>query len=283
MTPQISLQRSSVPGSGQAVSLATDTITFKGQTYTPDATKAFFTFALCHAFPNTNQHGSGLHPNVIAKSFKSLQYAGADLEHKVAAYHKGQGGDAYVGAILDVHFPSDGDLTVNPDPAKAPGINGVAVIWKQSAGLAKLVDEQLAGTHKYSVSIEAIWDLDQCGFAVQVIPGTPLEFAAMTPPDIAAAGYEYCPYDKAPPLLRACYSINQRRVMARYGGRKVAVLMGGLDSPVALAGVGIVRYPAEKEAKILRLAAGVDSGRNRREAFNTAAMDFLACVDRILD
>ncbi len=253
------LQKCPIPGAGLAISLCgEDGVTFKNRTYTPDATKGFFTFSLCYPFPNVNEHGTGLHPNVISKSFKSLLYQGANRDHAVAAYFKDkQVDDKYVGAIIDVDYPEGGNMIVGGNGV-AQGISGVAVVWKQSQGMAHLMGRHLSGQHKYTVSIECLWPLEESGFAVPIKQGFKREFASTTPRDFELAGYEYVPYDKAPKSLISTYSEKARRITGLYKGRKASVLMGGLDNQVHYAGVGIVRYGAEAPAKIMRLAAGID-------------------------
>jgi hypothetical protein len=142
--------------------------------------------------------------------------------------------------------------TVDPDPAKAPFISGVAVVWKHMQGMANIIGQHQTGRKKYTISMEVLYPFDEAGFA---LVGTPGEFTATTPRDMLDAGFEYVPHNQAPPELISTFSRKRNRVVAQYKGRKVFVLMGGLNNPVHYQGLGVVAFGAEPPAKITRLAA----------------------------
>lgn len=271
------VQHSPAPGANLVLTLCGEEgIDFKGKRYTPDQTKGFFQFELSHAFPVLTVYGTGLHPNVIAKSFNSITNQNINYEHQIARYHEGDGRDVrdrVIGSIVAADFPPPppGGWKVNPDVTASPCITGVGVLFKQTQGMAKVMGEHASSKHKYSVSMEVLYPLEQAGF-VASLPralskqngNRPAGMADpeqnYTPPDLLAAGYEYFPFDKAPETLVATFSRKKNRVVAQYKGRRCAVLMGGLDNPVHYAGVGVVHFPAEREAKIMRLAASADNG-----------------------
>ncbi len=263
------LQRSPVPGLTLALSLCGDEgLRFGNEVFVPDATLGYFQFQLSHAFPVATVYQTALHPAVIAKSYKSLFHQKLDKEHQIASYFpEGDVRDHIIGFVAAVDFPKEppGGWTIS-DPGQSPAISGVAAVFKEAQGMAKVLGEHVTGKHKYTVSMEVFYPLvpgddaanpnSAAGFALNLNGGQP-KFN-FTPPDMLRAGYEYVPAAKAPEELVATFSRKKNRVMAQYRGRRVCVLMGGLDNPVHYAGVGLVRYGAEPPAKILRLAASAE-------------------------
>jgi hypothetical protein len=234
-----------------------DGIEFKGQRFVPDPTKGYFSFSFSHAFPNSTVRGEGIHPNVIARSFQSLLNQNVNIEHQIAEYHKGEKDvrDRVIGSVVAVDFPGGQDARwqINPDPAKAPGITGVGVIYKQTQGTARIFGEHQVGRKKFTVSMEVLWPRDEAGYAVELNGGAPLY--AFSPSDFIAAGWEYVPEEKAPAELQAAWSEKRGMIVSRYQSRKVVLMMGGLAGQVHYAGVGVVSFGAERAAKITRLVA----------------------------
>jgi hypothetical protein len=283
------MQKSPAPGLSLVLSLCgSEGIEFKGKKYVPDFTKGYFQFQFSHAYPILTAYGTGLHPNVVARSYKSLEDQNVNYEHQIAEYHKKSGKDVrdrVIGSIVAVDFPQApvGGWKVNPDPGKAPGITGVAAVFKQAQGMVKVMGEHSTGRHKYTVSMECLWPFNEAGWiaALKPAPGEkqngsrPAGFRDpdndFTPTDLLACGVEYYPFDKAPADLVATFSRKSERVVAQWHGRKCGVLMGGLDNPVHYAGAGVVHFGAERTAKIMRLAAsGEDPYANLADALLTA-------------
>jgi hypothetical protein len=102
--------------------------------------------------------------------------------------------------------------------------------------------------------MEVLWDLDSCGFSV-AMDGKRQTPGWNTPNDFLAAGWEYVPFLQAPAALQGCYSTKASRITKLYQGRRVIVLMGGLDSPVHYSGLGLVKHGAEREASITNMSA----------------------------
>lgn len=254
--------RSAVTAADFSLSLCgADGIDFKGEKFVPDATKAYFQFKMSHAFPVSTFYGTALHPAVIAKSYAGLRHQNVNLDHAMASYNndpKKDVRDHVVGSIVAVDFPTapGGNWQVNNDISKAPGITGVAVVYKQAQGMAKMLGEHSANTHKRVVSMEVFYRPEDSGFAID-LAGKPPEFS-FSPQDMLAAGHEYVPYDKAPKALINTFSKESERIVSKYKGRKTYMMMGGLSNPVHYAGLGVVKHGAEPPARITRLAASVE-------------------------
>jgi hypothetical protein len=178
--------------------------------------------------------------------------------------------DRVIGSVVAIDFPREpgGGWAIHADASKAPCISGVGVLYKQTSGMAKVLGEHTSGRHSYKVSMEVLYPFEDAGFAVE-LKGKDPEFN-FTPPDMLRAGYEYVPVNQAPEMLVATFSRKNERVVAQYKGRKVTVLMGGLNNAVHYAGVGVVHFGAEPPAKISRLVA------NDRNPLETQAESLLA-------
>jgi hypothetical protein len=230
------------------------------QTFKPDGTKGFFRFELGHAWPKGETvYGTALHPAVTAMSWESILFQNVNYEHRIAEYHKVPGeaskvDDRILGSVLTASYPRPPSGGWKISANSSPGISGVGSFAKLATAMNKVVGEHSAGRHNWTVSMEVIYDFNKAGFLVE---GKGLNSG--TPDDIAKMGYDYVPVVDANDELLASFSIKKNRLVKKYKNRKTAVLMGGIDSPVHFAGVGIVRYGAEPTAKITRLAASDDS------------------------
>jgi hypothetical protein len=239
---------------------ADNTLEFKGQKFTPDATKGYFQFTLSHVFPVRTAYGTAIYPAVVAQSFNSLLHQNLNWEHHIAEYHKQPGQaspitDRVIGSIVAVDFPPvpGGGWAVNKN--SNPGIDGVAVYYKLTQGMSKIIGDHQTGRHKYSVSMEVEYPVGKSGFAVAATQGL---VSDKTPADMRAMGYEYWSWEDAPEALRATFSNKANKIVGRYKGQEVSILMGGLSTPVHYGGVGMVKYGAEPTAGIKRLTASSD-------------------------
>jgi hypothetical protein len=246
--------------SGSEIALFSDnTIEFKGRKFTPDFTKGYVQFSMSHAFPVRTVYKTALHPAVIATSYASLENQNVNREHQIRSYFKKPGEntsvmDHIIGSVVAVDFTPGASLLVNKDTSKVPSISAVAALFKQADGMQRIIGEHQASRHKYTVSMEVDYDIEQSGFAV-ALNGSGKPKFDFTPSDMLAAGYEYIPWASAPNELRATFSQEKQRVTKDWLRRDVTLLLGGLNSPVHYAGVAIVKYGAEPTANIKRLSA----------------------------
>jgi hypothetical protein len=237
-------------------------VTVAGKTLTPDATKGYVIFEICHAFPSVTAYGTCLHPAVIARCAGTMQDQVFNLGHRMAAYlSKEQKAkldpkdqrDWMLGSIVAVEFPEAPEGGWKFTTSDPPCIRAAAVVHKQ-AQAAQLV-EQNGG--KWSVSQEINYRLEDSGFLILEPGKLPAELLAEvnagTPADINAAGYGYVPFADADPTLQECYNPEKRRVDKAWQGSKVALMKGGTAGDVHWMGVGYVRVPAEREAGIVEI------------------------------
>lgn len=238
-----------------------DVLEFHGQKYYPDNTRGYVQMKFSHAFPVVSQYGQALMPSVIARSYQSLVDQNFNFEHTLVAYNPDKNrSDRIIGSVKAVYFPQvpTHGWKVTADKSKAPGIEAVASFSKLAAGMDRVIGKHQTGRHKYSVSMECSYPWDTCGFAV-ALNGKKAEHA--TPADLLELGYEYVPWltaKKDIPDLFSKFSMKSNRITGEFNGRRVVMLLGGLDGTVHYDGVAIVKYGAETEAEIGRMVASAD-------------------------
>lgn len=234
-------------------------------TFTPDKSKGFFQFDFCYGFPNETDTGLAVYHSIIGANYKELEDQYLSYEHQMGVYDPSKKmDDRIIGHVVAVSFPRprNGGWKLS-DPQ--PNITGVAAFYKKSQGMRKIIGEHLTGRHEWTVSMEIDWVLEDSGFAVK--RGTARDGKGTmsdptfntSPQDFLDAGWEYVPFDKAPADLVATFSPERNKVVKNYKGRKVTVLVGGIDKPVHYAGLGLVKYGGEKKAKINRLVASKEN------------------------
>lgn len=238
---------------------ADNVIEFNGQKFTPDGTKGYFTFSLSHGFPVRTRYGTGIHPAVTAASYQSLLHQNINWEHHIKVYHDAPGKDNHItdrvlGSVVAVGYPQApvGGWKIG---SSTPGIEAVGVYYKLTQGMAKIIGDHQTGRHKYTVSMEVDYSKSASGFAVNVDGMSSPVRSDETPADMRAANYEYWSWNSAPDDLRATFSEKTNRIAARWKGREVSILMGGIAGRVHYSGVGLVKYGAEPTANIKRMAA----------------------------
>jgi hypothetical protein len=232
-----------------------DGIKFGNNFYRPDESKAYVLFELSHSMPVATAHFQCIHPQVIANSWQSILHQNFNLEHRLSIYDpENIQNDKILGAIVDAEFPKSPHTgwRVPKTREEAPGIKAVAVISKLARGAQNLIGGHLSHKTRYSVSMEISYPYSGSAFAV-ALNGAKPKFP--TPDDIVACGFEYIPWSTAPEDLLACFSVKKRRVVGKFQGRPVLHMLGGTDGVLHYSGVGLTRSPAEREAKILRMAA----------------------------
>jgi hypothetical protein len=241
-------------GSGLSLCEGEQSIEFHGQTFTPDSTKGYLRATMSHGFPVVTVYGQALHPSTIANSWRSLIHQSANYEHVVKAYSEDNATDRFLGAVVAAHFPDApaGGWKVGTDTESAPGIEFVSSFAKLARGMDKVIGQHQSGRHRYAVSMEVSYRYADCAFAVALNGKKPKN---ETPDDMVAAGWELIPWEKSDDALLATYSIKKKRIVGDYKGRRVVQMMGGIGGQVHFAGFGLVHYGAEKEARILQLAA----------------------------
>lgn len=241
-------------------------IEFSGQRFAPDPTKAYARFTICHGFPCITAYGTSFHPGTIGNSYQSLLHQMVDYDHQVRIYDDSKDKtkiphDKTLGFVAAVDYPRmpSGGWKVGADRGQAPAVEGVMGIFKNAQQTQRVLGEYLTGRHKWTVSIEANYSLLGSGFVVgDAGNGTKGQRALMdeqTPPEMKDLGFGYVTVESAPPELVNCFDLKKRSIVSAWNKLPVSLLMGGINGDVHLAGVGIVRYGAEREAEIQQMLA----------------------------
>ncbi len=241
-----------------------NSVTLNGITYVPNATVAYVEFCCAHTIPVATQYKTMLHPDVVARFYRTMLHQQFNLNHQLRVHEKNKKEedrkikkDRIIGAVMDVWFPSapEGVYRISRDKATAPGIRGVASLFKQADGADKLIGGHQSGRREMSVSMEMDFDPSQSGFVIDA--PNPIEgHGSGTPNNLRDAGYLYVPATQAPVDLLQCWNKKKGMIDQDWRGKPVYMLCGGLDSWVHFGGLGMVDIPMEKEAEIVRLAAG---------------------------
>ena len=218
-----------------------NSIVIDGRTFTPDPDTAYVEFRVAHAFPVTTEYRTGIHPQVVANSYRTMVNKVFNLAHIMRKYDpKNNPRDRILGSIVAVEFPQgpngitckcgcafqwseqpevkmgsvkcpDCELTY-PQPTwtvsasrdSAPGIRVVAVVHKAAMDADFLIKKWFEDEQAgWMVSMENQFDLEDSGFIVRGNAGLD-EFVAGTPADLAALGYTYVPCLTAPLALLEC-------------------------------------------------------------------------------
>ncbi len=248
---------------GLFASFASEEVDFDGQKYAPDSTKGYFKFKLSHGFPIRTAYGTGLHPTVVSKNWKSLIHQNVNWMHHVAEYYKDTKPnmtDRITGCVIAARFAApSGGYSINMK--EQAHIEGLGVYFKQAQGMTKVVGEHQTNRHQYTVSMEVRYNFGQAGFAIDRQGGGAIPaFKDTTPADFSTAGFDFCPVSKAPKALLDTFNFKKNAITDMYNGRQVTLLMGGSEGSVHYTGVGIVKYGAEPTAQILRMAASAPTG-----------------------
>jgi len=240
-------------------------ILINNQSLKPDLTRAYVESYQSHAFPVVTLYGTALHPQVVANSFQSMQHKLLDLHHLIVAYNPEQNPrDRVLGTIVGVEFPPtpEGGWKVQSSKANAPCIRAVSVIHRQLEQAEEIIEMQVTGKMKWTVSMEHKYNLDECGFLVAGSEGLRVRgsggWRESTPQDLKSLGYTYVPYTEAMPELLACFDENEAKVIDDFHGQKVVCLLGGINGVIHYMGIGLTPIGKEKEAYISQmLASGI--------------------------
>ena len=216
--------------------------------FKPDDTKAYMQFRIQHAMPvvaGPTMKGNYLayHPAVIARSHKRLIHQQLNLEHRIKRYDpKGITRDRIVGAIVGVQFPPMpmGGWNIAQEAEAAPHIQAVAVIFKQAEGVPRVLGDHQSNKEPWNNSIEVTYPLDECGV---FIPST-----REVIPTLA----------ELPAKMKGVLARDPKTkhlVVGKYRGEQLAMAPGGINGTIHYQGVGMTRFPAEREAEIEQVLA----------------------------
>jgi len=224
-----------------SVCAAEQAITIAGRTFKPDEDSAYVEFFLAHAFPVVISELTGIHPQVVANSYRTMEGKIFNFAHMIIKQNpKEYKQDRSLGTIMAVEFPDlpawcpecgvrivecgleqcpgcNKAITaetlvkawrVQADPLAAPGIRAVAVMHKCLQGVDEILSlwakgRTVMGDGEWTVSMENELELEESGFAVAGTAGIE-SFVERTPADLRALGYTYVPAMSAPTELLKC-------------------------------------------------------------------------------
>lgn len=275
----------------------TTAIEINGMTLTPDESKAYIEYNLSHSWPVITAYGTTLHPGTVAHSFLSMLHQVFNLEHRMKSYlppeDQANAHDAILGTIVAVEFPKTpyGGWKLEADKSKAPGIRAVSAVAKAAERVPRIFGEHLGGRHKWTVSMEVNYSLIDSGFVVMNRQKGTTEqrrvMDASTPKDWPET-LGYVPCIDSPDDLLDCFNFKKRAVDGAWAGLPVSLMKGGIGADgkggrVHYAGVGLVRYGAEREAEIQRLLASdpdalFEAERSARNGGLAVMMDYFRKV-----
>lgn len=235
-------------------------ILINNQSLKPDITKAYVESFQSHAFPVVTLYGTALHPQVVANSFHSMMHQLFDLHHLIVAYNPEENPrDRVLGTVVGVEFPAEpaGGWKVQSSKSAAPCIRAVSVVHRQLEQAEEIIDLQVSGKLKWTVSMEHKYNLDDSGFLVAGENGVG-KWVENTPKDLRDLGYTYVPFNDAPEALHACFDEDQAKVIDELEGQTVVCLLGGLSGTIHYMGIGLTPIGKEKEAYVKQvLASGI--------------------------
>jgi len=263
-----------------------------GQVLRADKSSAYVEFFLSHGFPVTTIDGTGIHPQVVANSYRTMLHKVFDLNHLMKEYDpKSNPRDRILGTIVGVEFPAfapgagatagrpaspesspvrqslgEGGWKVQGERSAAPGIRAVAVMHKQAELVPQLLAQHAEGK-PWTVSMEQEYFVGNSGFLVA--RGDPpslgsygaaseddlAQWERVTPEDLRELGWVYVPATLAPMELLDCFDPEKSKITKPYLGRETIILFGGLDGTVRYYGVGMTPAGREKEAAIGQVLA----------------------------
>lgn len=259
------------------VNLQNNAFWFGNQYFEPDDFKAYFRFKLCHSWPSMAMNQTSVHPEVLRRSSSSLLHQNINLNHLLRAYNPDEiAKDRIVGSVVAVALTPDGwpegywdedevyplseKITELPESKeKALALHCVGVIYKQADGVNRVLGEHLAGRKPWSVSIEAVYDYSQSGWAIEdgLMRELGLSGSSHTPKEFAKRGYSYFPTADAPEAISKHWnrSQSQSRASGKLVGKDFCLLCGGLEGMHQFMGVGLTTTPMELEAQITQMVA----------------------------
>lgn len=249
---------------------AKKSIMIAGRTLTPDPDNSYVEFYVSHGLPvilPTDK--TGIHPQVVANSFRSLENKVFNLSHLMKKYSPETKYDRILGTVIAVEFPETpaGGWKVGADKAAAPCIRAVAVMHK-AADLVEQILESWYGDQKplggeWTVSMENRHTVENSGFLVAGESGVET-FMESTPADLSALGYVYVPAKGAPLELLECLNNEQDdkkdktssiRVKRDFNEQEVIFILGGIDGKIRYSGMALTPRGKEEEAYVSEMLA----------------------------
>ena len=247
-------------------------MTCAGRTFTPDADLAYVEFRLSFGFPVVICEQTGIHPQVVANSFRSLENKVFNLNHLMQSYDpKANQRDYILGSVVAVEFPEmpEGGWKIATE-AEAPSIRAVASMFKAAQQVEGILADWFEGRTplgdgQWTVSMENTHRIGECGFLVRTERSAVLaEFVEGTPADLRDLNFVYVPLLTAPTALLDCLNNETddardenhcTRVCRNFQGLQTFLLIGGLNGRIRYNGVGLTPRGKEPSAHVAQMFA----------------------------
>lgn len=246
-------------------------VTCAGRTFVPDQDVAYVEFKLSFGFPWVITEKTGIHAQVVANSYLSMENKVFNLNHIMKSYAPDENTRDYIlGCVVAVEFPEapEGGWKIGSKD-EAPCIRAVAVMFKAAQQVEKILEDWFEGRTplgegEWTVSMENTHKLGECGFLVRATGGTLSAFVEGTPADLLAQGFIYVPTITAPMALLKCLNTEEddiadsntcTRVCRNYEGYETFLLIGGLNGKIRYNGVALTPKGKETAAQVSRMFA----------------------------
>lgn len=220
-------------------SLVNESIEFAGKKYTPNRKLAYIKAELCHSIPLFNSKRRGFTPQTLANSYKSVVNQLIDFEHRLKFY--GATTDKICGAIAAVEFPEKVESFITEN--KPVPMSILFALFRKAEGVEEALEEMAEEVNPWKTSMECEYSPDNC---------------ALWDGEKATA------WTEAPIEMRECV---KQDTVDDYASKPLYLLMGGMSGEVLFTGGALTKWPADKAAKVIQVAAN-ESGMERKLVVN---------------
>lgn len=231
-----------------------------GGSYTPDQSKAYLEFDICHSLPDYLgpvgmgpgvSNYCGFFGDTLEASHGSLVHQQLNLRHLLKCYGSEASPihhDRIVGCIVATHMPRrphNGWKVPGNTAGATCHIKCLAVVFKMASGVSKMVGDHLSEREPQSVSIEVRTQFQNLGL---YIPSRDQSMPFHEPTEEVYRAMKMVKGSNVP-------LVGKVKTEAHPEGEQVIVTYGYGGKPVHFCGVGVTPTPAERTARIVRLNA----------------------------
>lgn len=246
-----------------------------GRKCVPDVAKAFIEGFFGGCLPVVTTNGQAFLPGVIARSFPSMEAQIVNLDHLVKSYDpEGIPRDRIVGSVHAVEYPDEpeGGWVIPASVKEVPLVRAALAICKAAEGVNKLIGSHQTSRKSFTLSLEALWHHDESAWCWRK-GAAPVRGAV----DLGS-GWEGLPWTSSPPELIACFSSEANAVVARWNGREVVHLMGGLAGKVSFTGLALVAHGAEPTAGVRQVLCSRGQPPAMTDSEAASMLEFMSLV-----
>ena len=220
-------------------SLVEDYIEFAKVRWEPNRKLAYVKAELCHSMPLFNSKRRGFTPQTLANSYKSIVNQLIDFEHRLKFY--GAASDKICGAIAAVEIPEKIESFIAEN--KPVPMSILFALFRKADGVEEALEEMAGEVNPWKTSMECEYSPDHC---------------ALWDGEKATA------WTEAPMEMKECV---KQDTVDDYASKPLYLLMGGMNGEVLFTGGALTKWPADKTAKVIQVAAN-ESGMERKLVVN---------------